>query len=492
MGTVHRFSVGSKQMSPRVAEPAAELASALRDAVDAMVGVDASFAERETAALELGNEATRLFLRDDLMVIRERHGEAVEVDGRIYKRHEPGTVTYFTLCGAVDIERFTYREVGMQNGPTIVPMELEAGLVEGTTPALGYRISLGYAKDHMRSCEEDMKADHRCPPSRSTMERTAKAIGTQVKKVVHRIEPRVRSAEPVPNGTTAISIGLDRTTVPMEEPLCENEAPTTHRKTRSKPYERKQPDPVNVNYRMAYVGTVSFYGADGEKLASRCYAAAPHESPTEQIVSRMMADVRNALRVAPELVLGVVQDGAPEMWNLLKPALTAEPLVAKTSCYEAIDRYHLNERLGEVLRCTESAAAKRTERLSNWNRSLDQSDTAIYRIREWLRATYADAVDNADATLIDQLEPHLTYLENNAHRMRYARLLDAGLPIGSGATEGACKSVIQKRANSGGQRWRPAGLAGVLTLRALHLSERFPRVWANFAAAYRKEVGACA
>lgn len=492
MGTVHRFPVEGKGTTATTVEAAVELASSLRVAVDAMVGADASFSQRETAALELGNEATRLFLREDLVAIGERHGEAVEVDGHIYKRHEPGTVRYFTLCGPVDIERFTYREVGMQNGPTIVPMELEAGLVEGTTPALGYRITLGYAKDHMRSCEEDMKADHRCPPSRSTMERTAKAIGAQARKVVHRIEPRLRSAEPVPEGATAISMGLDRTAVPMEEPLSDSETPPTRRKKRSKPYEREQPDPVTVNYRMAYVGTIGFYNADGEKLASRCYAAAAHESPTEQIVNRMMADLRSALRAAPALALGVVQDGAPEMWNLLSPALAAEPLVAKTQCYEAIDRYHLNERFGDILRCTEPEAAKRKKRLSDWNTSLDQSDSAIYRIRDFVRALHAEAITKNDPILVEQLEPHLTYLENNAHRMRYARLIDAGLPIGSGATEGACKSVIQKRANSGGQRWRPAGLEAVLTLRAVHLSERLPRFWANFAAAYRSDVTKCA
>lgn len=492
MGTVHRFPVERKNTPLRAAGAAEELARALRLSVDAMVGADANFSQREAAALELGNEATRLFLRDDLVAIGERHGEAVEVDGHIYKRHEPGTVRYFTLCGAVDIERFTYREVGMQNGPTIVPMELEAGLVEGTTPALGYRLTLGYAKDHMRSCEEDMKADHRCPPSRSTMERTAKAIGTQAKKVVPRIEPRLRNAELVPEGTTAISVGLDRTAVPMEEPQAEDETPPTRRKQRRKPYERKQPQPVDVNYRMGYVGTVSFYNADGEKLAGRCYAAAAHDSPTEQIVTRMMADLRGALRQLPKLAVGVVQDGAPEMWNLMIPALAAEPLVANTRCYEAIDRYHLNERFGDILRCTEPDARKRMQRLSSWNVSLDQSDSAIYRIRDSIRAVYADAIAKNDGALVEELEPHVTYLDNNAHRMRYARFLEAGLPIGSGATEGACKSVIQKRANSGGQRWRPAGLEAVLALRAIHLSERLPRFWANFAAAYRSDVTRCA
>ena len=155
MGTVHRFPVQGKAAA---APPAEGVARALRMAVDAQVGAAASFEAREVAALALSNEATRLFLRDDLVAIADRHGEVVEVDGRLYQRHEPGTVRYYTLCGALDLERWTYREVGLWNGPTIVPMDLEAGIVEGTTPALGFRIALGYAKDHRRSCEEDMKA----------------------------------------------------------------------------------------------------------------------------------------------------------------------------------------------------------------------------------------------------------------------------------------------------------------------------------------------
>ena len=47
-------------------------------------------------------------------------------------------------------------------------LELVAGLLERTAPALGVRIALGYANDHMRSAEQDMQADHRCPPSRRT------------------------------------------------------------------------------------------------------------------------------------------------------------------------------------------------------------------------------------------------------------------------------------------------------------------------------------
>ncbi len=72
--------------------------------------------------------------------------------------------------------------------------------------------------------------------------------------------------------------------------------------------------------------------------------------------------------------------------------------------------------------------------------------------------------------------------------MRYARLRAVGVPVGSGVTEGACKSVIKMRTNGSGQRWRPQGLAAVLTLRSVHMSDRLPRFWANFARSYRKEV----
>lgn len=487
MGSVHQFPAKRNQGAPC---PAEEVTRALRRAVDAQLGVDATFEQRERLALALANDATRQFLQDDLEEIAERHGTHVEVDGRLYQRHEPGTVRYYTLCGAMDLERWTYREVGVRNGPTIVPVDLDAGIVEQATPALGYRVTLGYAKDHMRSCEEDMRADHRCPPSRSTLERMAKAIGAEATRVAPRITPRLRSAERVPEGTVAIALGLDRAAVPMEEALTAGEDLPRRRKARRRPYARQQPAPVAVHYRMAYVGTISFHDAEGTMLESRSYTAAAHESPTDRLVTPLMADLRQALRQAPTLAVGVIQDGAPELWNLLPPAVVAEPLV--TRCFEAIDRYHLNERLGEVLRVLEPDATMRATHLAAWNDSLDCNDSAIYRIRAGIRTAYADAVARQDTTAQEQLAPHVTYLDNNASLMRYARLRDVGLPVGSGVTEAACKSVIQQRTNGRSQRWRPEGLDAVLTVRSLHVSARLPRFWAHLARTYRKEVTLCA
>ena len=312
MGTVQQLPV---QGNPTTA-PAATLAGVLREVVDAKVGPEASFAQREAAALALANDATRLFLQDDLLAMVDRYGEHIEVEGACYKRHELGTVRYYTLCGTIDLERWTYRAMGVHNGPTVVPVDLEAGFVERTTPALGARIMLGYAKNHMRSAEEDMQADHRCPPSRSTLERVAKAMGTAARRVAPQIERRVRQAERVPEGAVAIVLGLDRTAVPMEEDLADGTPPKRRRTT---PYVRTPPAPVTVNYRMAYVGTVSFHDAEGTELATRHYGAAAHEAPTDRLVRPMLADLRHALQQMPTLAVGVVQDGAPRSCGTCSP-----------------------------------------------------------------------------------------------------------------------------------------------------------------------------
>jgi hypothetical protein len=90
------------------------------------------------------------------------------------------------------------------------------------------------------------------------------------------------------------------------------------------------------------------------------------------------------------------------------------------------------------------------------------------------------------------VESHFTYLTNHSDRMRYATLRRKGLPCGSGATEGACKSVVKMRTKGSGQRWHEDGLSAALTLRALYLSERLPTMWPYIAAEYSADVQAAA
>lgn len=457
----------------------------LERAIAAQLAADVSFAEREQAVLAAANEMCRRLLKAELQVTADSHPDRVRIEGIAYARHQEGAVTYHSLCGPLTVRRATYREVGEHNGPTVVPLDVAAGLIEGATPALAYRVALGYAQGPGRHAEEQMHADHRQPPSRSTLERLANAIGTAVTRTARRIEPLVRAAETLPAGARGVSVGIDRTTVPMEEARPAGTPSDTRRKRRTAPYVRAVPPPVDVKYRMAYVGTVSVVDAAGEALVTRRYAITGDDEPTD-LVTRMMADVQRARAQAPRVRVGVIQDAAPELWTLLRDGLRAEARLRQWA--EGIDRYHLNERLAEILRITEPDVTRRPPQLARWNDALDQDDGAIDRIARWV----AEQISASEGDDLATLERHWTFLCNNNDRMRYATLRAKGLPCGSGATEGACKSVVMIRAKGCGQRWHHAGVSAVLTLRAAYLSERLPTMWPHFADDYSAEIQAAA
>lgn len=62
------------------------------------------------------------------------------------------------------------------------------------------------------------------------------------------------------------------------------------------------------------------------------------------------------------------------------------------------------------------------------------------------------------------------YLMRNRHRMRYHEYLRDGLPIASGAVEGACKNLVKDRMERSGMRWTIDGAEALLRLRAAYLS----------------------
>jgi hypothetical protein len=286
----------------------------------ARLPAEASFADRERAVLAAANEACRLTLVDVLQVMAAAQPARVRVEGVVYARHHVGTRTYHSLCGPLPVQRATYREVGVHNGPTVVPLDLATGLIAGATPALAYRVALGYAQGPGRRAEEQMHADHRQPPSRSTLERLGKTLGTHTHAAARRIEAVVRDDEALPVGAHARVVGLDRTTVPMEEPRPATATATTRRPARTTPYVRTAPAPVDVHYRMADVGPVSVVDRAGDTLVTRRYAI-PSTADPATVTARMMADVRRARAQAPRMPVGVVQDGAPELWTLMRTAL---------------------------------------------------------------------------------------------------------------------------------------------------------------------------
>jgi hypothetical protein len=92
---------------------------------------------------------------------------------------------------------------------------------------------------------------------------------------------------------------------------------------------------------------------------------------------------------------------------------------------------------------------------------------------------------------LKKLNEHITDIEINNDRMRYQTLRAQGMPIGSGITERARKTVVNTRAKGAGQRWSVPGLRGTLHLRALNASDRFDTFWAHFSKSHGANVNNC-
>jgi hypothetical protein len=465
----------------------AEVVTALRRVVEARMDGRSTFRDREIAALSASNEAVRQLLEQELQAIADGMADQVLVGEELYRRHQPGEVSYYSLSGPLLIRRWTYRKAGLRNGPTCVPVELEAGLIENATPALAYSVAQGYAKAPIRSVEQDLRAAHRDPPSRCTLERMAKAIGTNVKPVVRSIEQRLRRRERLPDGAAAVMLGLDRTSIPMEEDLTEHDLEQGHRPPRRKNHRGKPRSRVTVRYRMGYVGTVSITNRRGEVLVARRYGVAAHEGP-QGLLARMMADLHRVLQQRPKLHVAVVQDNAPELWNLIRDALRQHPLVK--TWHELVDRYHLMQRLAQALDVVERDADRRRRRLQHWRETLDHSDHAVDGIRRyfdldpgrrwWLHKPKRVTTYKKWMQIHNIIGGYLTLKRH----FQYASLKKLGIHTGSGVTEGACKSLIAMRAKRSGQRWRPRGIEAVLALRSLLESDRLEPFWRIFRSRY--------
>jgi hypothetical protein len=69
------------------------------------------------------------------------------------------------------------------------------------------------------------------------------------------------------------------------------------------------------------------------------------------------------------------------------------------------------------------------------------------------------------------------YYYRNRASMRYDEYLAQGLPIASGAVEGACKNLINDRMERSGMRWVERSAEAMLQLRAIYLSGDFEDYW---------------
>jgi hypothetical protein len=188
------------------------------------------------------------------------------------------------------------------------------------------------------------------------------------------------------------------------------------------------------------------------------YLAAAPEYGKHAFTERLAREIARATQQYPEARYLGLADGAPSNWAFLEQHTERQ----------LIDFFHATEYVGKLAQALYPQRRDETNR-AHWqhahcNQLKHDPDALETLVREAARLSRRDSLSQ---TVRDGAYSAWTYFNNHRHHMDYPGFLAENLPIGSGVTEAACKSLVKQRLRASGMRWKTKGAKIVLSLRAL-------------------------
>lgn len=411
-------------------------------------------------------EVERELLAEDLQRA-DVDAEAIVVHGNTLRRVVRAEQTYMTAAGPVSVMRTLYKDRSDPAERAVVPMDLRAGIVAGFwTPNAASQAAWVVAQMTPKTGEDLFRRMGNMAPSKSTLDRLPKELAERVNDDRAGFEAELRDALVVPERATTVMVSLDGVLAPMND----GGAVEKKAKTAARGQIAKGP----AGYREVGCATLSFYDEDGDCLAAVRMARMP-EPHKASLKKSLLAELKCALDLRPDLRIVKAADGAIDNWTFLHNEVP--------DGVEVVDFFHAAEHLNDAIAAAYGVGTVETRRRFADLRHVLLEDpegvTKVIRALTYLRNKFPGKKDVAR---------ELGYFRKRRGLMRYAELREQGLPIGTGVTEAACKTLVTQRMKQSGMRWGQAGGQAILNLRGWVQSERFDHAWAMLAAAYRTEV----
>ncbi len=348
------------------------------------------------------------------------------------KGQEPKT--YQTPYGAATVPRHVY-QTG-EGGTTFCPLERDARIILTSTPRFAMQISHKYGEGPADRVVRDLTSNHGRPVAASFIQDTAAAVAS----VVQIKEESWHYATPaLPEPISTIGVGVDGTCMLL----------------------------VDDGHRQAMVGSISLYDRQGERRHT-IYVAATPQYGKETFYQRMGREIEHVRKSYPKARLTAVADGSEDNWTFTR----------QYTRDECIDFYHASAYLGWVAKAVAPRSpAAREEWVEDRRHKLKHEKGYAATLLTEMQALGSEGLSE---TVVEELSKAKTYYQNHHAQMKYAERVEANLPIGSGVTEAACKTIIKMRMCRGGAKWKEEGAQAVLSLRTLIYSEgRWEQFWAK-------------
>ncbi len=344
---------------------------------------------------------------------------------------------YQTPYGGVPIQRNVYQS--SKGGRIHCPLENNARLIRGATPKFAQQISHKYANMNAPAVCRDLHENHHRKIAHSYLQDVSDWVGSiaQAKEEIWEYDtPELNAA------ISTVVVSLDGAYILMRED----------------------------GYREAMVGNLSLYDVTGKRQHTTYIGEAP-EYGKSTFFRRLEKEISTIKKQYPDALYLGIADGAKNNWTFLE----------KHTDRQLLDFFHVTEYLSAVSYAAYPGKTDKPKReiwlherctqLKHNTKAVEELITEIEKLAKKTSLT---------KTIKENLLTALTYFTNHRHMMDYATQVKQQLPIGSGVTEAACKTLVKQRLCGSGMRWKQKGAKVILSLRALVQSKgRWQQFWGH-------------
>ncbi|MDP6720989.1 MAG: hypothetical protein QGF59_20150 [Pirellulaceae bacterium] len=373
-----------------------------------------------------------------------------------------------TVFGMIQLVRFSYEplsEARDDRQKSISPLELSLGIVAGNaSPALAERVGRAASGHTQRELLELLEREHRVRWSAKVLRRVTAAVSRGVAEHLHQAQKEqllawLRAADGS-KGRRKITLAVGRDGIML---------PIRNEKT----------------YKEGAVATVTVYDRRGRRLGTMYLGQMPeaYQTTLSKELTRLVAELLEEWEGAWPCLVYITDAGyhpteyfdnvLSQMEHPCHPGRLLE-------WTRIVDFYHATEylaKLAAVLFEDPRAAHGWQRRMRRW---LKREPNAVFRVLHSAAKHHSELrlrvkEDEAYQKAYQYLKKYKAYMDYQ----NYRRL---GLPIGSGITEAACKTVFTQRFKESGMSWGIEGGSVILTLRLATMSQVWETVYGQYLA----------
>jgi hypothetical protein len=419
------------------------------------------FLQWELALCGLLREFGRRFLEACLNQ-REGAGTLLPHDvmhnGQGYRRLGKKTRNAYvaTLFGTICLWRFAYRFWDPQiKESCIFPLELQLGLMEGVTPALADVIGrrLAEAGASQNRVLQQLREVHGVSMGVKRLRKLASALSegmaehrqsTQVDVLLEALDKANKSSG---NRKPVLAVGRDGIT------LCE------------------------YRYRfweVATTATVTVFDRAGKRVATVCLAFRPElgQGTMTESLTELLTEVFRRWE-GPLPTLAYVADSGGQESSYFEDVLIRmrHPRTGERLPWQrVVDFYHAAIRVWAM---SEALFGSSSPHCQRWARRclrlMKDKRRGVNRVLHSAAALAARSKMGQKRK--KEYRKAYDYLRKRTQWMRYHEYKKQHVPLGSGITEAACKTIYTQRLKLSGMRWKRENAQQILTLRTVLLSQ---------------------